>query len=146
MENGALIAFGVVAFVALVVVMKTAVVVPQQSAFVVELEAQTDARGSFARTFCAREFRNKGLVEDFVQCNMSWNARRGTVRGMHYQLAPWTDHVEVYWHPEFQMYVAGVAAGEVMVAVGLYARFLRPSPSRVQWSLGPTRCAVAFRF
>ena len=61
---------------------------PLKGAFVVEVEAQTDARGSFARTFCAREFRNKGLVESFVQCNISWNAQRGTIRGMHYQLAP----------------------------------------------------------
>ena len=61
---------------------------PLKGAFVVEVEAQTDARGSFARTFCAREFRNKGLGESFVQCNISWNAQRGTIRGMHYQLAP----------------------------------------------------------
>ena len=62
--------------------------IPLKGAFVVEVEAQTDARGSFARTFCAREFKNKRLVENFVQCNISWNARRGTVRGMHYQLPP----------------------------------------------------------
>jgi dTDP-4-dehydrorhamnose 3,5-epimerase len=61
---------------------------PLKNAFVVEVEPQTDIRGSFARTFCAREFKNEGLVENFVQCNMSWNAHRGTVRGMHYQLAP----------------------------------------------------------
>jgi flavin-dependent dehydrogenase len=36
---------------------------------------------------------------------------------VHYQIVPWTDHVEVYWHPEFQMYVAAVAADQVMVAV-----------------------------
>lgn len=36
---------------------------------------------------------------------------------VHYRLTPWTDHVEVHWHPEFQMYVAAVAADEVMVAV-----------------------------
>ncbi len=36
---------------------------------------------------------------------------------VHYQIAPWTEHVEVYWHPEFQMYVAAVAADQVMVAV-----------------------------
>jgi menaquinone-9 beta-reductase len=36
---------------------------------------------------------------------------------VHYRVAPWTDHVEVHWHPQFQMYVAAVAADEVMVAV-----------------------------
>ena len=61
---------------------------PLKGAFVVEVEAQTDVRGSFARTFCAREFKSKGLAESFVQCNISWNAQRGTIRGMHYQLAP----------------------------------------------------------
>jgi dTDP-4-dehydrorhamnose 3,5-epimerase len=61
---------------------------PLKGAFVVEVEAQTDARGSFARTFCAREFEAQGLVGTFVQCSTSWNTRRGTVRGMHYQLPP----------------------------------------------------------
>jgi flavin-dependent dehydrogenase len=36
---------------------------------------------------------------------------------VHYRAVPWADHVEVYWHPEFQMYVAGVTDDEVMVAV-----------------------------
>ncbi len=36
---------------------------------------------------------------------------------VHYRMAPWTDHVEVHWHPDFQMYVAAIAADEVMVAV-----------------------------
>lgn len=57
-------------------------------AFVVELETFADDRGLFARTFCAREFRDHGLADAFVQCNTSWNARKGTLRGMHYQLPP----------------------------------------------------------
>ena len=57
-------------------------------AYIIDLERQEDSRGFFARTFCSREFRNKRLVGTFVQCNMSWNARRATVRGMHYQLPP----------------------------------------------------------
>jgi dTDP-4-dehydrorhamnose 3,5-epimerase len=57
-------------------------------AWIIEPEAHEDSRGLFARTFCAREFRDQGLVEAFVQCNTSWNARRGTVRGLHYQLPP----------------------------------------------------------
>jgi len=44
---------------------------------------------------------------------------------VHYRVVPWTDHVEVYWHPEFQMYVAGVAADEVMVAVLCHDPHLR---------------------
>jgi dTDP-4-dehydrorhamnose 3,5-epimerase len=56
--------------------------------YVVEPEPFEDERGMFARTFCAREFREQGLIETFVQCNTSWNGRRGTLRGLHYQLPP----------------------------------------------------------
>ena len=59
-----------------------------KGAYLVELQPHEDSRGLFARTFCAREFSDEGLVETFVQCNTSWNARKGTVRGMHYQLPP----------------------------------------------------------
>ena len=56
--------------------------------WIIEVEAHADERGLFARTFCADEFRRYGLSERFVQCNTSWNAREGTLRGLHYQLAP----------------------------------------------------------
>ena len=61
---------------------------PLKGAYVIEVQPHEDSRGLFARTFCAQEFRDHGLVETFVQCNTSWNAREGTVRGMHYQLPP----------------------------------------------------------
>jgi dTDP-4-dehydrorhamnose 3,5-epimerase len=57
-------------------------------AYVVEPQLHEDSRGLFARTYCAREFREQGLVDAFVQCNTSWNARKGTVRGLHFQLSP----------------------------------------------------------
>jgi dTDP-4-dehydrorhamnose 3,5-epimerase len=57
-------------------------------AFVLELEKQEDERGFFARTYCAREFADHDLVCSFVQCNLSFNNTRGTVRGMHYQKPP----------------------------------------------------------
>ena len=57
-------------------------------ACIIEPEPQDDSRGLFARTFCAREFREQGLVYTFVQCNTSWNARRGTIRGLHFQIPP----------------------------------------------------------
>jgi dTDP-4-dehydrorhamnose 3,5-epimerase len=47
-----------------------------------------DERGFFARSFDAAEFRARGMNPDVVQCNISFNKRRGTVRGMHYQAAP----------------------------------------------------------
>jgi dTDP-4-dehydrorhamnose 3,5-epimerase len=59
-----------------------------EGACLVEPEPHKDSRGFFARTFCAQEFRGHGLTDTFVQCNTSWNAQRGTIRGLHYQLAP----------------------------------------------------------
>jgi dTDP-4-dehydrorhamnose 3,5-epimerase len=64
------------------------IVTKLEGAYIVEPEPHKDSRGLFARTFCAREFRDHGLVEVFVQCNTSWNAQKGTVRGLHYQLPP----------------------------------------------------------
>jgi len=57
-------------------------------AFVIEPEPFTDQRGIFARTFCAREFRDHGLATSFVQSSTSWNTKKGTLRGLHFQLAP----------------------------------------------------------
>jgi dTDP-4-dehydrorhamnose 3,5-epimerase len=57
-------------------------------AVVVDLERHADDRGFFARSFCAREFAAAGLAGAFVQCNVSWNARRHTLRGMHWQAPP----------------------------------------------------------
>jgi dTDP-4-dehydrorhamnose 3,5-epimerase len=57
-------------------------------AFLVAPERWTDSRGYFARTFCCDEFASHGLIASFVQCSTSFNARRGTLRGMHYQRAP----------------------------------------------------------
>jgi dTDP-4-dehydrorhamnose 3,5-epimerase len=57
-------------------------------AYTIELEAAKDERGSFARTFCEREFEAQGLNTRFLQCSLSVNARRGTLRGMHYQAEP----------------------------------------------------------
>lgn len=61
-------------------------------AYVIELEPIIDHRGFFARGFCQREFEQNGLRDHFVQCNVSWNKEKGTLRGMHYQLPP---HAEV---------------------------------------------------
>jgi dTDP-4-dehydrorhamnose 3,5-epimerase len=57
-------------------------------AFLVEIEPHADERGGFARTFCAREFASRGLTSRLVQTSLSWNARRGTLRGLHWQAAP----------------------------------------------------------
>lgn len=56
--------------------------------FVVDLELHRDERGFFARSFCEREFAEQGLASRFVQCNLSYNEHRGTLRGMHYNRMP----------------------------------------------------------
>jgi dTDP-4-dehydrorhamnose 3,5-epimerase len=61
---------------------------PLNGAWVIDLDLLGDERGWFARTFDAGEFAARGLNPDVVQCNASFNARRGTLRGMHYQAEP----------------------------------------------------------
>jgi dTDP-4-dehydrorhamnose 3,5-epimerase len=56
-------------------------------AFVIEPERRADVRGYFARTFCEKEFVDQGLEPHISQCSVSFNHRKGTLRGMHYQAA-----------------------------------------------------------
>jgi dTDP-4-dehydrorhamnose 3,5-epimerase len=57
-------------------------------AFVVDIAPAVDERGFFARSFCAEEFIAHGLVGEMRQCSLSFNARKGTLRGLHFQSAP----------------------------------------------------------
>jgi len=57
-------------------------------AFVIDSERPADHRGFFVRTFDAQEFASRGLVPVIAQCSLSYNAKKGTLRGMHYQIAP----------------------------------------------------------
>ena len=61
---------------------------PLEGAFVIELEPIADHRGFNARSWCAREFAEHGLVTRIAQTNVIANRRRGTLRGFHYQLPP----------------------------------------------------------
>ena len=58
------------------------------TAWLIEPDCHEDERGFFARTWCQREFEEHGLNPDLVQCSVSFNNRRGTLRGMHFQVAP----------------------------------------------------------
>ncbi len=64
---------------------------PLKGAYVIELEPREDERGFFARSWCADEFEKHGLNSRLVQCNISFNKKRGTLRGMHYQAAPFRE-------------------------------------------------------
>lgn len=59
-----------------------------KGAYIIELEPIEDERGFFARSYCINEFKKNGIDFNIVQCNISYNKKRGTLRGMHYQAAP----------------------------------------------------------
>lgn len=59
-----------------------------KGAFIVDLDRKTDERGFFARTFCQHEFREHGLRSVTAQTNVALNAKKGTLRGMHFQYPP----------------------------------------------------------
>ncbi len=60
-------------------------------AYVIELEKRGDARGFFARAFCQHEFAANGLMTVVAQTNLSFSQSAGTLRGMHYQSAPYAE-------------------------------------------------------
>jgi len=59
-----------------------------KGAFVIDLQPMEDERGLFARSFCRDEFGRMGLKTEVAQCNVSQNRKKGTLRGMHFQLPP----------------------------------------------------------
>jgi dTDP-4-dehydrorhamnose 3,5-epimerase len=62
-----------------------------KGAFLVEIEKLTDDRGFFGRSWCRKEFDDHGLNSRLVQANVSFNRKKGTLRGMHYQIAPFQE-------------------------------------------------------
>ena len=64
---------------------------PLSGAYLIELDLFVDERGFFARTWCTEEFQRLGLNPRLAQCSISSNARRGTLRGMHYQAEPFAE-------------------------------------------------------
>lgn len=62
-----------------------------KGAYIIDLEKRADDRGFFARRWCAREFSSHGLSPDIAQVNVGHSVRRGTLRGMHFQIAPYAE-------------------------------------------------------
>lgn len=62
-----------------------------KGAYIIEIEKIEDERGFFARSWDKSLFEQKGLNTNLVQCNISFNKKRGTIRGMHYQTAPYEE-------------------------------------------------------
>jgi dTDP-4-dehydrorhamnose 3,5-epimerase len=65
---------------------------PLPGAFLVDLAPIADERGFFARAYCAEEFAARGLGIELRQCSVSYNTRKGTLRGLHHQRAPHEEH------------------------------------------------------
>lgn len=59
-----------------------------KGAYVIEIERREDSRGFFARAFCQKEFEAQGLTRIIAQANVAFNAKKGTLRGMHFQYPP----------------------------------------------------------
>jgi dTDP-4-dehydrorhamnose 3,5-epimerase len=62
-----------------------------KGAYIIDIEKLEDERGFFARSWCLREFEAHGLNPNLVQCNISFNTHRRTMRGMHYQGKPFEE-------------------------------------------------------
>ena len=65
---------------------------PFKDLYVVEHTKLVDLRGFFTRTYCKKEFARIGFNKNFVQFNHSFNIKKGTIRGMHYQKAPFKEY------------------------------------------------------
>jgi len=98
-----------------------------QGACVVRIQRFEDDRGFFARTWCRREFAARELVAGLVQCSISFNQRKGTLRGMHYQAEPFQEaklirctRGSIYdvsidlrpWSPTFKQHVGVVLSAD----------------------------------
>lgn len=64
---------------------------PLSGAYIIDLDKREDTRGFFARAWCENEFKTNELATRMVQGNISYNVKKGTLRGMHYQLAPYAE-------------------------------------------------------
>jgi dTDP-4-dehydrorhamnose 3,5-epimerase len=62
-----------------------------KGAFIIDVDKREDERGFFGRAWCKKEFEEQGLNSDTVQANVSYSIHRGTLRGMHYQVAPYSE-------------------------------------------------------
>jgi dTDP-4-dehydrorhamnose 3,5-epimerase len=62
-----------------------------KGAFIIDVKRLEDERGLFGRVWCKKEFEEHGLNPNVLQANVSYNKRRGTLRGMHYQVAPYSE-------------------------------------------------------
>lgn len=62
-----------------------------KGAFIIEVKKLKDERGFFGRSFCQHEFAEHGLINQVAQANVSFNDQKGTLRGMHFQKAPYQE-------------------------------------------------------
>ena len=89
-----------------------------EGAFLIEIEKIADERGFFARSWCHREAARHGIEVDWVQCNISHNLRKGTLRGMHWQ------------EPDFEAKLVRVTRGSILDVI---VDIREASPTRGAW-------------
>jgi dTDP-4-dehydrorhamnose 3,5-epimerase len=93
---------------------------PLMGAFIIDIGLIEDERGFFARTWAPDEFEKRGLDPTLIQCNLSWNKQKGTLRGMHFQRAPFEE-----------VKIVRCTRGAVMDVV---VDLRRDSPTFCQWT------------
>ena len=59
--------------------------------FIIEIEREEDERGFFARIWDKKEFERHNINSKIIQCSISFNKKKGTLRGMHYQVSPYEE-------------------------------------------------------
>lgn len=62
-----------------------------KGAYIIDIDKKLDSRGFFARAWCKEEFEKYGLDTNMLQCNISFNEKKGTLRGMHFQREPYSE-------------------------------------------------------
>ena len=62
-----------------------------KGAYIIDVEKIEDERGFFGRVYCKKEFDKVGIESNIAQTNMSFNPKKGTLRGMHYQVSPYEE-------------------------------------------------------
>ncbi len=80
---------------------------PLAGVYLIKREKTSDERGSFMRTFCQKTFLQRGLAIHFPQCSLSFNARQGTLRGLHFQKEPYEEE-KLVWCSRGAMYDVAV--------------------------------------
>jgi dTDP-4-dehydrorhamnose 3,5-epimerase len=116
---------------------------PLPGVYILHLETKTDARGWFARTWCDDEATEHGIDVRWVQCSTSFNQRRGTLHGSHYQREPGAE-VKLVWCVRGSTWDITVDLRLALPTYGAWVSVVLPSDGKVQIFI-PPGCARGFQ-